>query len=168
MKNLEYLDFVDEEGNVLGQDTRENLHQDPTRIYRGVSCLIINSKKQLLLAQRSFKKKFGGGLWEVSSGGHVDAGEEPDDAVIRETKEEMGVLIDPVFVSKKLVKWPDKSALIYFYYAIHDGLFEFDINEVQKIKLISIEELSKYLKMNKSETMLSRWEEEIRQLTMSN
>ena len=55
----------------------------------GVSVLILNDKNELLLALRSDD-----GTWGVL-GGFVEPGEQPADAVVRETFEEAGLVVEP-------------------------------------------------------------------------
>jgi len=51
----------------------------------------MNSEGQLFLQKRSMEKDVQPGKWDMSVGGHVDAGEEPADAAARELSEELGV-----------------------------------------------------------------------------
>jgi len=55
------------------------------------ACALIDSDKRVLLAQRPAGKSMAG-LWEFP-GGKVEAGERPEDTVIREMQEELGVSI---------------------------------------------------------------------------
>lgn len=53
-----------------------------------VNLLLVNSRSEILLQQRSPEKE-NGLRWDKSVGGHVDAGEDFDDAVVREAGEEL-------------------------------------------------------------------------------
>lgn len=57
----------------------------------GVGLYIFNSQHQLLLGLR--KSKHGEGTW-CPPGGHLEYGESFEQAAVRETKEETGMLID--------------------------------------------------------------------------
>jgi isopentenyl-diphosphate Delta-isomerase len=46
---------------------------------------------EILLQQRSLTKNTWPGLYDISAAGHIDLGEEPIAAAIRETKEELGL-----------------------------------------------------------------------------
>ncbi|HET6483380.1 MAG TPA: NUDIX domain-containing protein [Actinoplanes sp.] len=59
----------------------------------GVSVLILNEKNELLLALRSDD-----GTWGVL-GGFVEPGEQPADAVVRETFEEAGLVVEPLQIT---------------------------------------------------------------------
>jgi 8-oxo-dGTP pyrophosphatase MutT (NUDIX family) len=53
-----------------------------------VNLLLVNARGELLLQRRPADKE-NGGRWDKSVGGHVDAGESFDEAVVRETGEEL-------------------------------------------------------------------------------
>jgi 8-oxo-dGTP diphosphatase len=55
------------------------------------ACALIDSEKRVLIAQRPANKPMAG-LWEFP-GGKVEEGETPEDTVIRELQEELGVLV---------------------------------------------------------------------------
>ena len=52
---MEYLDVVDEDDNVLGRDTRENIHDKGLR-HRIAAVLVLNKSGEILLQKRSRKK----------------------------------------------------------------------------------------------------------------
>ncbi len=58
-----------------------------------VACALLDADDRILLAQRPEGKAMAG-LWEFP-GGKVDAGETPEDALIRELKEELNVETKP-------------------------------------------------------------------------
>lgn len=92
---LEYWDLYNKEREKIGV-----LHQRGQPIEEGtyhivVNVWIINSKNEVLLAQRHPKKKLWGGLWECSASGSVLAGEDSLQGALRETEEEIGVILLP-------------------------------------------------------------------------
>ena len=56
-----------------------------------VACALIDPDNRVLIAQRPEGKALAG-LWEFP-GGKLDAGERPEEALIRELKEELGVTV---------------------------------------------------------------------------
>ena len=97
----EIFDIVDQYDRVIGQHSRCKIHQLGLR-HRSVSLLIFNDSGQLFLQKRSMKKDYSPGQWGASVSGHVDTGEDYDTAVIREAKEELGILLPEI--PKKLFK----------------------------------------------------------------
>jgi len=56
------------------------------------ACALIDSDGRVLLAQRPAGKSMAG-LWEFP-GGKVEAGERPEETLIRELKEELGIVVN--------------------------------------------------------------------------
>lgn len=57
-----------------------------------VAALLINAERQFLFAQRP-EGKFQAGRWELP-GGKLEAGELPEEALVREIQEELGITLD--------------------------------------------------------------------------
>jgi 8-oxo-dGTP diphosphatase len=55
------------------------------------ACALLNGSREVLIAKRPPGRSFAG-LWEFP-GGKVEQGEEPEEALIRELKEELGIEI---------------------------------------------------------------------------
>lgn len=58
-----------------------------------VACALIDADGRILLAQRPEGKSLAG-LWEFPGGKH-EAGESPEDSLIRELHEELGIIVKP-------------------------------------------------------------------------
>lgn len=89
----EYIDIATKDGVLTGErELKSIIHQKG--LYHHTSHVWFYTKNhEILLAQRSAKKTICPLLWDVSVAGHIDAGETPKEAAIRETKEEIGVTI---------------------------------------------------------------------------
>lgn len=59
------------------------------RLLLVVACALVDADNRVLIAQRPQGKSLAG-LWEFP-GGKVDAGESPEEALIRELREELGI-----------------------------------------------------------------------------
>jgi 8-oxo-dGTP diphosphatase len=64
------------------------------RIVLVAACALIDPEGRILIAQRPAGKSMAS-LWEFP-GGKIEPGESPEGAVIREMREELGVVIEPV------------------------------------------------------------------------
>ncbi|MBI5138691.1 MAG: NUDIX hydrolase [Candidatus Vogelbacteria bacterium] len=93
----------------------------------GAKCLIVTEGK-LLLIQNTYHRY---GLWNLP-GGRVDLGEKPEETVIREVMEEVGVKLDTV---TKLGEWftraEYKHDTVHFYLAEFAGIPEINIDPVE-------------------------------------
>ena len=77
---------------------------------------IIYKDDKFLIAQRNLKKAQGG-LWEFP-GGKLEVGETPEDALVREIKEEFNADIKvEEFVGENIHHYPEKDIKLMFYKA---------------------------------------------------
>ncbi len=85
----EQIDVLDAEGMPTGEVlTNSEIHA--RNLWHGVAHVwIYNRKGQILLQQRHKDVKWAAGCWDLTAGGHISAGESPEQAAIRETKEEL-------------------------------------------------------------------------------
>ena len=89
----EKFDVLNELGEFTGEiATREECHKKGLW-HRAVYAFIIDDGK-ILLQKRSNKKKLWPNMWDVTVGGHVIVGEFGRQALIRETREELGIEIN--------------------------------------------------------------------------
>jgi 8-oxo-dGTP diphosphatase len=63
----------------------------PTKLTLVVACALVDADNRVLIAQRPANKAMAG-LWEFP-GGKVNDGERPEDALIRELVEELGITV---------------------------------------------------------------------------
>lgn len=90
----EMLDVLNERGEFTGKvATREECHKEGLW-HRAAYGFIIDKNSNVLLQKRSQNKKLWPNKWDVTVGGHVDSGEFGRQALIIETKEELGIEID--------------------------------------------------------------------------
>lgn len=83
---MEYFDVLNENGEFTGKvETRENCHEKGLW-HRAIYGFIFNEQGEVLLQKRSKTKKLWPGLWDITAGGHVLAGEFGEQALIREVK----------------------------------------------------------------------------------
>ncbi|HYE59991.1 MAG TPA: NUDIX domain-containing protein [Candidatus Kapabacteria bacterium] len=87
---MEYIDIVNEEDNVIGQRTQEEVYQQHLR-HRIVHVVLFRSNGNMVLQKRSAKKSFCPLHWVTAGSGHVQAGETYAIAAQRELEEEVGI-----------------------------------------------------------------------------
>ncbi len=86
----EIFDVVDVDDQVIGQQSRSEVHRLGLR-HRAIHLLVFNASGELFLQKRSMKKDCFPGTWDSSVSGHVDAGETYDACALREPREEIGL-----------------------------------------------------------------------------
>jgi isopentenyl-diphosphate delta-isomerase len=90
---LERLEVCNENGTPTGTvETRETIHKKGL-LHRTVH-IWLYKRNEVLLQKRAYGKDSHPGLWDVSAAGHIDIGETPVDAAIREIKEELGITVE--------------------------------------------------------------------------
>src|SRR3990172_4172842 len=93
MAEKELLDVVDESDTIIKAGVpREEVHAK-NYVHRAVMILLLNSKGQIFVQERSKAKDKYPGMWMASASGHVRSGESYDAAAIREAKEELGIIV---------------------------------------------------------------------------
>lgn len=89
----EYWDVYDINGHNLGYKKRSDEEFLNGEYHIGASLWIANSEGNLLIQKRSALKKTGQNLWSIT-GGKVQSGESSATACIRETREEIGLVLN--------------------------------------------------------------------------
>jgi hypothetical protein len=88
----EIQDIVDEDDNVVGKDTRENIWKKGLEHnVRTVNIFLFNQEGRLLIPRRSKNKKNWPMTYDFSCGENVVAGETYEDAAQRGIREELGI-----------------------------------------------------------------------------
>jgi isopentenyldiphosphate isomerase len=92
VKIIEMFPVVDEDGNEISLASRDLCHDGKSMLLHPVVHLhLFNKKRELFLQKRASTKDLLPGKWDSSVGGHVNPGETPEEALRRETEEELGM-----------------------------------------------------------------------------
>ena len=149
----ELLDILDENGNFTGSTALKSIAHQEGLFHQTVHIWFYTSSGQLLLQQRGKDKDTHPLLWDVSVAGHVAAGEQVEMAALRETEEEIGLLISvadicKVGVFKSVQKHQNRLIDSEFHHTFLSELkvpFETlvpQVSEVALLKLISMDDFS--------------------------
>lgn len=121
--NKERFPIVDEEGRVIGEATRGECHNGSKLLHPVVHLHVFNSRGEVYLQKRPEWKDIQPGKWDTSVGGHIDFGETPEQALVREVGEELGITD---FVSERIGMYVFESRrereLVYVNRTTYDGL----------------------------------------------
>lgn len=161
----EYLDIVDENDNIIGQETREKVHQEGL-LHREIHVYFITPNKEIIFQHRAKDKDTYPDLLDATVGGHVDIGDNYQEAAIREIKEETGLKLDLnnlIFLNKarkeasldnitgKINNVWRENYIYKFNGQLSDLKIEegkalgFEIWPIEKIKIINEEEKQKFI-----------------------
>jgi 8-oxo-dGTP diphosphatase len=108
------------------------------------ACALVDSDGRVLIAQRPQGKAMAG-LWEFP-GGKIEQGEQPEHSLIRELKEELGIVVKeqcvaPLTFASHL--YPDFHLLMPLYVCRRwEGIVQ--AREGQKLKWVRVNELRSY------------------------
>lgn len=118
----EFLDIVDETGQPTGEIVdRETAHAKGV-LHRTSHVWLArrkNGKVQILLQKRAKHKSSFPGCYDISSAGHIPAGDSYEISALRELKEELGVKAeekDLIYCGDRKVIWDD----VFFGKPFHD------------------------------------------------
>jgi isopentenyl-diphosphate Delta-isomerase len=142
---MEKVILVDEDDNAIGTMEKMEAHRKGL-LHRAFSILLFNSKGQMLLQKRSWKKYHSGGLWTNTCCSHPQPDENMDDATRRKLKQEMGIDVDTEFSHKFIYRTSLGNQLIEYeydhvYIGRYDGEPSINRDEVEEWKFADIEKL---------------------------
>ncbi len=118
----EIFPIVDPEGNTIGSASRTECHGGSMLLHPVVHLHLFNSAGELYLQHRPAWKDIQPNRWDSGVGGHVDLGEELHDALLRESREELGVEgFEPRFVCSYIFESDRERELVNVFTTIFDG-----------------------------------------------
>ena len=154
MNRDEMLLIYDDKLNELGVELRSEIHSKGL-LHQVVHCWIISKIEKeiwIYFQQRSYDKKDFPGLYDISAAGHVDIGEEAEVAAIRETQEEIGIVINPkklkfigsIREEMQLDNFFNNEICNVYLYSVENPNFELG-HEVEKMVKVSFSEFKKWI-----------------------
>ena len=151
-KTNDLLILVDEQDHEIGLLNKLAVHQKGL-LHRAFSVFIFNSKRELLLQQRAYKKYHSSGLWSNTCCSHPCNGDKMNDAVARRLKEEMGLNCHAEFKFSFIYKMHFENGLTeheldHVYFGKSDEIPEPDPEEVKDWKYLSLKNLENEIDLN--------------------
>ena len=159
----ERFPLVDEAGQVIGSATRGECHNGSKLLHPVVHLHVFNSKGEVYLQKRpewkdiqpgKWDTSVGGkdiqpGKWDTSVGGHLDYGETPEQALVREVREELGITD---FQSERKGMYVFESRrereLVYVNTTIYDGPIKPSAEELDGGRFWTIAEIREAMGQN--------------------
>lgn len=145
--SIEWFPVVDEQGNTIGEAPRHVCHDGKSMLLHPVIHLyLFNSGGKLFLQKRSMMKDIQPGKWDTSVGGHVAPGESAEDAVKRETEEELGLKgLSMMFEFRYIWQSNRERELVSSFSAISDDIPVINVEEIDEGRFWDISEIRESL-----------------------
>ena len=142
----EIFDVVNERDEVIGRNTRREVHRLGL-MHRAVHVLVFNSQGQVFLQKRSMNKDRQPGLWDSSTSGHVDSGEEYDACAVRELREEIGLRVQesPRRLFKLAAGPETDQEHVWIYRCEAEGPFSLNPEEIELGGWFALEEVTRWM-----------------------
>lgn len=116
----EWVPLVDEQGKVVGQAPRSQVHNGSKLLHPVVHLHVLNKNGAILLQKRPLHKLIQPGKWDTAVGGHISAGETLEQALKKEAREEIG-LSDFSSRLQMVYKWESEvEAELVYLFTTHD------------------------------------------------
>ncbi|MCB9805687.1 NUDIX domain-containing protein [Candidatus Nomurabacteria bacterium] len=168
----ELIDILDNTGNLTGGvRNRDDVH-GLGLWHKSIHVWIVNSSNEVLLQKRADWLRSNKGKWDLSVSGHVESGENVNDCVIREAKEEIGITLDPnevwfLFQEKRQTTRNNNTYINNEFsdvFLVRKDIDNADLKnigkEVEKVKWVHIDTLDKWLKEGKEDLVIYKDEYE--------
>ena len=146
---MEYWDIYDKDGHFTGRKKGKYEKWGEDEYHLATEVWVINSKKQILIQQRSEKCQLLPGIWALTTG-RVVSGETTRQGCIRELKEELGIEAkeEECNLVKSLLK--NRLGMIWDIYFLRKDVELEDVTlqkeEVSRVKLVNTDEFRDMLK----------------------
>lgn len=131
---------------------KNNIPSDNGELDSG-ACVWLYKKTEtgvLILFQKRSASIANGGFYDISAGGHIDFGEEPLPAAIREAREEIGIDLDPNEL-EFLCTYRTANKIVSIYLADRTGkndVFTLNPDEVDSVKWVALEDCDDFIAKN--------------------
>lgn len=144
----ELVQLYDDQGNPSDTSTIQeaidkNLRRGVARIF------VMDIQGRVCIQKRSETMEIAPGLYDQSAGGHIDAGEDPKTAALRELGEELDIHPDRlVFIGDYPFEEPAEHGTRYsydflFFTRVRDNAFHMQREEVSEVRWLSVDDLVK-------------------------
>lgn len=145
----ELFPIVNENGETIGSATRAFCHGGSKPLHPVVHLHVLNDKGKLYLQKRAKNKDIQPGKWDTAVGGHIDYGETVENALIREAREELGIInFSYKHIETYTFESPIEKELVNTFVTRYNGTITPDNNELEKGRFWDFQEIEKSIGKN--------------------
>ncbi len=145
LSSVELIDIVNGWDEVVGTATFDEVYEKRL-FHRIVHIFLFNAQGEIALQKRSVKKKFCPGYWSTAVGGHVQSGETPEEAALREGQEELGKRLPITFAHKDFYEdAAGNKKWLSTFNAPYDGPFDLNPEEVEEVRYFSKQQIQEMI-----------------------
>ena len=146
-KQEEWFPIVNTDGRIIGKVPRSVCHDGKSRLLHPVIHLhLFNTAGKLFLQKRAMTKDIQPGKWDTSVGGHVGIGETVQEALVREAKEELGLIyFEPEFLGTYIWESLRERELVNSFSTITDMTPVINPDEIEEGRFWSMNEIKRML-----------------------
>lgn len=118
----EMFPLVDEDGHIIGAATRKECHGGSRLLHPVVHLHVFNRRGDVYLQRRPPWKDIQPDKWDTAVGGHVDLGENVEQALRREAGEELGLTdFHPEALAPYVFESERERELVFPHRCTYDG-----------------------------------------------
>ena len=118
-KKQEWLPVIQDDGQVIAMATREYCHSGSGVLHPVVHLHVLDRLGRIYLQKRSMNKKCQPGKWDTAVGGHIDYGETVQEALMRETQEELGFnRFNPIAIKNYVFEFGSDREMVFVFAAV--------------------------------------------------
>lgn len=146
---MEYLDLYDDNGNLIGEKILRSKDMKPEKgKYIKIVIVFIKNDEDKFLIQKTSKQK--GSVW-ATTGGLVSTGYTPDETIVKEIEEELGLVIDFNELKHICTEKREFSFQDVYYLEKNIDIKETKVQEeeVEFVKWLSIDEIKELINKDK-------------------
>ncbi len=140
----EWIPLIKEDGSVIGHAPRSLVHKKRNRWLHPVVHLQVVGDGGVWLQKRALDKLVQPGKWDSAVGGHISANETVENALLKETWQEINLRIEGLkvhFLGRYQWETEIEREMIYSFGLYTDKEFFIKNNEVEELRLWKFEEI---------------------------
>jgi isopentenyldiphosphate isomerase len=142
----EWLPLVDETGKITGKATRTAVHTNPKLMHPVIHVHIYNSQGEIYLQKRAATKDTQPGKWDTAVGGHINLNETVEQALARETLEELNINnLQPKALFRYVWKSDIETELVFSFTALYNAQPQVNRLEIDEGRFWNLRDIEKLL-----------------------